>query len=371
MSMNIAIDASRALREQPTGTEFYSTRIIQYLATVDRENVYWLYTPTLPPDSFPKLPDNFIWKVIPFKRLWSQIRLSVALWLDKPDLLFVPAHVLPLYTPKKTMVTLHDIAFDIFPQAYTTFSIWYNRYAVKRAGRVASAIITPSESAKRDLVKTYGVPSEKIVAIHHGFDSRFAQLTQLSEKVKKHQPYFLMLGRLEERKNTARAIEAFAQFKREAEDKETKLILIGKPGVGYQKIQETINNLPLGIKKDVLELGYVSDEETSMYMRAAIGYVLPSLYEGFGFTLLEAMSAGTPIITSDTSSIPEVVDEAAILINPLSVDEIAHAMKVLATNDLSGEELTKRGIDRVKQFSWEQTAQKTYELIQRVLKAEG
>lgn len=362
--MVIAIDASRAIRPQPTGTEAYCTRIIEYLAKIDRVNTYLLYSPTPPPESFPKLPDNFHWKIIPFSRLWTLIRLSFALWQDKPDILFVPAHVLPLYTPPKTVITIHDLAYEIFPEAYSGFARWYHQFSSRRDTKLATKIITPSQATRDDLIKLYKVSPNKIVAIPLAVDEQSAKRVDVPSTIKKLGPFFLMAGRLEARKNTAHTITAFARFKEKYPDLPHKLVLVGKPGFGYEAVRQAIDCLPTYIKEDLIETGYASNDDLAAYRQAATAFLYPSLYEGFGLALLEAMSAGTPVITSDSSSIPEVVDDAAIMVNPQSLDELVAAMHTLATSDLSRKQIANRGRERVKDFSWEKTARATLKVLE-------
>jgi glycosyltransferase involved in cell wall biosynthesis len=362
--MIIAIDASRAVKAQPTGTELYSARLIEYLAKLDEENTYYLYSPSPPPADFPKLPANFKWKIIPFRRLWTQLRLSWAMLLDKPDVLVVPSHVIPLYAPAKVVTTVHDIAYEVFPDAYSWFARWYLQIGTKRAVTRATRVLTPSQATKDDLVRLYGADMKKIIVTPLGFDP--AIKTTVPPAVKKLQPFFFMLGRLETKKNTVLAVKAFAKLKAEDPTIHEKLVLGGKPGHGYDEIKKVIDQLEPAIAKQIIELGYVSDADAAAYRAAATAFLYPSLYEGFGIVLLEAMAAGTPIIAADSSSIPEVVDDAAILIDPQSVDELAHAMKVLATNDLSGSQIVERGKERVKQFSWEKMAVETLSVIKEV-----
>lgn len=365
--MIIAIDASRAVNQFPTGTEHYSRKIIEYLAKIDSINTYRLYSPTPPPADFPSLPKNFAWKIIPFARLWTHLRLSLALLLNKPDVLFVPAHVLPLYTPSKTVITIHDLAYEIFPQAYSPLARWYNHFSDARAVKKASRILTPSQSTKNDLHKFYNAPNLKITVTHLGYDMPVTD-TPTPQSIKRLQPFFLMTGRLEERKNTALAINAFRFFREQNPKQTEKLILTGKPGFGYDKVKETIAALPTAIKKDVIETGYVSDKEAIAYRQSALALLYPSLYEGFGLPLLEAMADNLPIIASDCSSIPEIVDDAAVLVSPESANELAQAMKIFATNDLSRLEVSKRGQERIKLFSWEKTARQTLDVIHSAAK---
>ncbi len=367
--MIIAIDASRATRPKPTGTELYSARIIEYLATIDHANSYWLYSPTEPPSDFPKLPENFRWKIIPFPRLWSQIRLSLALLLDKPDVLFVPAHVIPLLAPKNTVVTIHDIAFDIFPEAYSRFNRWYQHYALRQALKRSRAIITPSQSARDDLVKFYRADATKIYPIHLGIDKNLiGQKVTIPDKIKALKPFFLMVGRLETKKNTARVIEAFEQFRSANPKDKAKLVLIGKPGYGYEAVEEAIQALPDQLRHEVIVVGYANDDDLRAYFAAANALIYASLYEGFGLPLLEAMAFEVPIITSDTSSMPEVVDDAAILVDPQSTDEIAKAMAMFISTTIAGDEVVKRERERIKLFSWEKTATETLKVLEGALK---
>lgn len=368
--MLIGIDASRAVRAQPTGTELYSARLIEYLAKIDSENTYYLYSPTEPPQGFLTLPGNFHWRIIPFARAWTHIRLPLALWADKLEVLIIPAHTLPLWCPtRKIIVTLHDTAYELFPEAYSRFERWYQRFAARQAIRRATVIITPSRATKQDLVKLFQAPAEKIVPIHLGVDKeRFTETVALPPAVKKLRPYFLMLGRLELRKNTARVIGAYGRLRQENPDLTTKLVLIGKPGYGYGAVEQTKANLPAATVADIKEPGYVRD--VIAYMQGASAFIYPSLYEGFGLPALEAMAAGTPVITSDSSSLPEVVDDAAILVNPESIDELVEAMKLLATDQLTQREISRKGKERVKQFSWGKMARETLEVVQSIGKNE-
>lgn len=371
--MLIAIDASRAVHDKPTGTELYSARLIEYLAKIDTSNTYYLYTPTPPAGELAKLPKNFVWKVIPFKKLWTHIRLPIALLQDKPDVLFVPAHVLPFFSPvKKTVTTIHDIASEVFPEAYTTFQRWYFRVTTKRALASVSAIITPSQSTKNDLVRIFQAPGSKTHVIWLGFDQdRFGKPVKLSSTIKELQPYFLMLGRLEKRKNTVKAIQAFVQLRQETlqeDDAEIrpKLVLIGKPGFGYEEVEMAIAQVPQNLQKDIIRPGYLSDDEVAEYMAGATAFLYPSLYEGFGIPVLEAMSAGIPVITSDTSANPEVADDAAVYVDPQSADELAQVMKIFATDELSRTEIAKKGKERIKAFSWEKMARETLAILEQV-----
>lgn len=367
-SITIAIDASRAGRANPTGTELYSARLISELTKLPSKHRFILYSPAAPTAPFRQLPANWQWRTIPFQRLWSQLRLSFAVWQDRPDLLFVPAHVLPLWRPRRSVVTIHDVAYEYFPESYSPFERWYLRYAARLASRVADRIIVPSEATKNDLIKFYRVPVDKIRVTPLAAGRYQPATAETRNRVDKdHRPYFLMIGRLESRKNTALAIEAFGQFRQANPTLKHRLVLIGKPGYGYEQIQQRIDCLPKGLREAVHRLGYQDDATTEAYLKNAVGFLYPSRYEGFGFPLIEAMAVGTPIIASDISSIPEVVDDAAILVDPNSPAELAKAMTILATNEISGQQLAKRGRERAKQFNWTKTATQTLAILEETL----
>lgn len=366
--MIIAIDASRAVRPQPTGTELYSARLIEYLAKIDHHNTYYLYTPVEPTGRLARLPKNFIWKVIPLARLWTHLRLSLALLIDKPDVLFVPAHVLPFFNPvKKTVITIHDIASEVFPEMYSWFQRWYFRLTTRLIARHVSAVITPSHSTKQDLIRIFQIASPKITVIWLGYDAdRFTKRPVIAAEIRKLQPYFVMIGRLERRKNTLGAITAFAAMRQQHQDIKAKLVLIGKPGYGYEDIAQAIEQLPVPIKTDIVQLGYIGDDEVVEYLSGATAFLYPSLYEGFGVPILEAMATGTPVITSDVSSNPEVADDAAVFVQPTDTAELARLMALFADDELSRNEIIKKGKERINEFSWEKMARQTLEVIEKV-----
>jgi glycosyltransferase involved in cell wall biosynthesis len=272
---------------------------------------------------------------------------------------------MPFYCPFKTVVTLHDIAFEIFPESYSSLNRWYQRFAVKHALRYAQIIITPSQSTRKDLIRIYRANQARINTIYHGFTG-LDNPAAVSEAVDSLRPYFLYVGRLESRKNSYRLVEAFRALSTKRPDLGVRLVLIGKAGYGFNSLQKLITRLPKAVRSEIIMTGYLSDREVATYLKNALSFVFPSLYEGFGIPLLEAMDAGVPVITSDVSSIPEVVDDAAILIDPQKTQDLAQAMELLATNELTRRELIKKGRIQAKKFSWEKAASETLAVLERV-----
>ena len=243
------------------------------------------------------------------------------------------------------------------------------RWSIRNSCRWALKIIAVSENTKKDLISLYGVPEEKIAVIYEGVSdpptggqfSIFNFQSKSKIQISKLKPYFLFVGRIEARKNVARMVEAFDLFKKKCGTNH-KLVLAGKLGFGY----EVIENCKLNIENfsDVIELGYVSEEEKWELLRGAEGFLFPSLYEGFGLPVLEAQAFGVPVLTSSTSSLPEVAGEnGAIFVNPESVEDIALGIEKLALDSTLRSAIIENGLQNVTRFSWEKCAKGIAEVL--------
>ena len=372
--MLIGIDASRASIAQKTGVEYYSASLIEWLAKVDnflirsgKENNYLLYTPAALEGDLANLPSNFKEIVIPFSRMWTHIRLSFELMLRPPDLLFVPAHVLPVIHPKKTVITIHDVAFNYFPEAYSDRARNYLEWSTKYAVRHATKIIAISESTKKDLIKFYKARPEQVQVIHNGYDDLFLAFNpdkkiyeSILRRMKIERDYLLFIGRIEKKKNVINIIRAYELVREGGFD--CQLVLAGKLGFGSIDILRAIEKSRYG--DDIILPGYVSEEDSMYLMHGTKVFVFPTLYEGFGLPVVEAMASGTPVVSSNRSSIPEVAGDAALLVDPLRYQEIAKAIcRILIDDDLRIS-LIKKGKVRVKEFSWEKCAEQTLKLLE-------
>lgn len=371
--MLIGIDASRAVKTQKTGVEWYSYFLIKALTQIDQKNKYLLYLQSnaKKEKNFGfdfELPKNFKVKILnwPFKFFWTLGRFSLEMFKNPPEILFIPSHVFPLILPKKSLITIHDIGFDRFPQAYSFFEKKYHRFVIKFAKKYASKIITISQFTKKELIEIYKINPEKIKVVYHGLCLEKFKSVDNSPIISYQLPatsYFLYIGRIETKKNIINLLKAFKQILFDSR-KDLKLVLVGKKGYGYQKIIETIKNLSL--EKQVIQLGYISEEEKIYLMKNALAFVFPSFYEGFGLPILEAMAYSLPVITSETSSLPEIAREAAFLINPYSSEKLSQAMLKITLDENLRKEMIKRGLERVKYFSWEKCAKETLSIIQSI-----
>ncbi len=365
--MIIGIDASRALRKQRTGTEVHNAEIIKHLAAVDPNNIYRLYSNQPPTGDMLHLGPNVEWRVMPFSRGWTLFRLSLEMLVNPPDILFIPAHILPLIPPRKSAVMIHDLGFDHFPELYKWTDKVYHRYAVRFAQWFASVILTPSEFTRQDLHQRYNVPLGKITTVYHGFDSSQFRPADPKEKSPIEEPYFYFVGRLEYKKNISRLLQAFAQFK-QTTGLPHKFLLAGRQAYGYDAIQATYESLDESIKKDITFLGYTSQDDATRYLRHAEALVFPTLFEGFGLPVLEAYASHTPAITSTSTCMPEIAGDAALLVDPTSVDQIASAMHTIATDKKLRQELIAKGDARYKEFSWNKAARETLAALEKAVK---
>lgn len=364
--MIIGIDASRYGHSSGTGVELYSVKIIQgiieHFKHQDDHKIV-LYTPK-------KLPlyktKTIRHRVIPCRRLWTKIRLSAEMLLRKPDVLFVPSHVLPHFAPKKSIITIHDTAFMHLKKAYSPFQYWYLKKTTGYAVQKASKIIVPSEATKKDLNRFFNCPNAKICVIPHGSDFAPKNLTRDIESdvlermnLKRKDNYFLFIGRLEEKKNLSRLIKAFMLFSEKFSN--YQLVLAGKRGTGFKDIFKTAVELEAFQK--VHMPGYITENEKHVLLKYCTAFVFPSLYEGFGFPVLEAFAYKKPLITSKAASIPEIAGEAAIYVNPHDVNSIREGLESLLKNPQIKELTIEKQQDRLDNFSWKKSIEKTIEVI--------
>jgi glycosyltransferase involved in cell wall biosynthesis len=303
--MLIGIDASRATTARRTGTENYSLHLIRELLALGAEHRFRLYFNQPPPvDLFAGL---FEQKVIPFPRLWTHVRLSWEMLTQPPDLLFVPSHVLPLVHPRQSVVTVHDLGYHRFPQAHTLTQNVYLRWSTRYNARNAACVLADSEATQRDLMVYYRVAESRIAVVYPGRDESMAPVADpvLLAAVRARYgiagPYLLYVGTLHPRKNLVRLVQAFAQLP--ARDPQfpvhdLHLVLAGQPGWLYDEIMAQIRRL--GLEDRVLLTGYVPDSDLPALLSGAVAFVFPSLYEGFGLPVLEAMAFVTPVVCSNT-----------------------------------------------------------------------
>lgn len=356
--MIIGIDASRAVTQQRTGTEAYAYFLIQALipaatATGHRIRLYFNQSPA--PGQFP-LTDNVEAVHIPFPRLWTHLRLAVELHRRPPDVFFTPAHVIPFTYRRPSVATVHDLGYWHFPEAHTWRQLAYLRWSTGHNGRVAHRVIADSAATKADLIHFYRVMEDKVDVIYPGIDPGLgpvdeARQTAVGQRYGIHPPYFLYLSTLQPRKNLSRLIHAYV-----AGDVPHQLVIAGKKGWLAQPILDEIFELDLPLAKQIVLPGFVPDADKAALLSGATALLYPSLYEGFGFPLLEAQACGTAVLAANTSSLPEIAGESALLVDPLDEAAIAAGIRRLAEDPELRRCLVEKGRTNARRFSWKKTA---------------
>jgi glycosyltransferase involved in cell wall biosynthesis len=360
--MLIGIEAQRANLGQKTGVEHYAKQLILHLAKIDTTNSYILYLRSKPEAWFLDLPKNFQVKVMPFPIFWTQLRISWEMLINPVDVLLILASALPFFHPKKSIVVVHDLAWRYFPKSFTWFMRNFLEWSTWFAQKRAKKIIAVSESTKEDLVKFYKVDEKKIHVVHHGYEEQVSgSRLKLSDELQKKLPekYVLFLSTIQPRKNLQGLIDAFVWLKRTNPQLVHKLVVIGKLGWKFDSILNKIkqhSNL-------VVYLNYLNNEESNQILKKADLLVLPSFYEGFGMTILEAFAANVPVATSKISSMPEVAEQAAVYFNPFDSKDMALAIQKVLTDKLLVDDLRHKGRERLKNFSWEKCAKETLSII--------
>ena len=360
------------MRDYGIGT--YVRNLLRHLSRLDSQTEYVILCRVEDCGSVEELGENFrsIPEVARNYSISEQLRIPLDLRREGIDLFHAPHYVLPPLTPCKSVVTIHDCIHLRFPQylpnrlayAYARSSMWV---ATHRSNRV----LTVSEASKRDILRYFRIPEGKIDVIYNAIDERFGEtpspdeVERVRERYQLNAPYVLYAGNIKPHKNLERLIEAFHTLRQDGDLAHVKLLIIGDEISKYAALRRAVHRYKL--HKHVRFFGFVPDKTLAVLYRLARVFVFPSLYEGFGLPPLEAMASGTPVITSDVSSLPEVVGDAALLIDPLDPAAIADAMRrVLMDSDLR-ETLRQKGLERVREFSWERSVRRVREIYGEVL----
>jgi len=370
--MRIGIDA-RLSYHQPAGISRYTLYLLRALAQLNQHDEFVIFqhrkhrTTLVDQANFHR---RGLWA--PVHHPLEQFLLPLELFWQSLDLVHSTDFIPPLYSPIPAVVTVHDLAFFHWPNFLTKDSAAYYGQ-IDRAVRHARHIIVPSENTKQDLIGILGTPDKKITVIYEAANPSFSPLpiaparAAMVAKFKIPPQYILFVSTIEPRKNVNGLLHAYRYLRDKYNIGDVGLVLAGGPGWLYEETMELVKKLKL--EKDTFFLGRVHDEDLQQLYVGARCHVHPAHYEGFGLPPLEAMACGTPTIVSNISSLPEVVGDAALLVNPADNEEIAVAMHRLVTDDLLHAELREKGLLRAQCFSWEATAQSTLEVYSKAINA--
>ncbi len=344
--MRLAIDASRTTVARVTGTERYAVEMIRALIRLNPAHALTLYFRDEPPHGLFPDSERVQMRVIPLARLWTHLRFAAELWRDRPDLTWVPAHTLPLCFPGRAAVTVHDLGFRLYPAAHPAQQRRYLDLTTRYSAARASVVLADSQATADDLMRYYGTPAAKIRVVYPGVDALpIGDAAAARAKYSLPERYFLFLGTLQPRKNIARIVLAYRRWREANPDDPAALVLAGGQGWLYDPAWTAGAD-------GVILTGYVDDADKGALYAGALALVFPSLYEGFGFPVLEAMHCGTPVLCSRTSSLPELAGDAALLVDPLDVAAIADALALLARDEGLRRSLAVKGLAQAQKFTW-------------------
>ncbi|MCL5675829.1 MAG: glycosyltransferase family 4 protein [Patescibacteria group bacterium] len=429
--MNIGINGyetviSRFGQEQKTGlvkrtgSSEYVFKLLQNLYQIslqDTSNQFSIFLPDKPGPDLPTETATWKYVVVPKKSIWTLIDLSWYFLSHKLDLDFFisPTHYLPIYCPYPAIISVMDLSYLHFPELFRSKDLWqlklWTRFSVNKAKRV----LTISQASKNDIIKEYGVDKDKVQVTYPGIkdkrlysssqarslkvssrlsapNNKSLDMNKILEKYHIKKPYILFVGTIQPRKNIARLVEAFSllchsesasertrnlmQNKSVEKDPSTQpsaslgmtrtsLVIIGRPGWMYEEIYKSPKKY--GVDDKVKFLDSVSEEDLPAFYQNALVFILPSLYEGFGLPILEAMQNGCPVITSSVSSMPEAGGEAALYVNPKDAKDIAEKISKVLSDEKLRNNMIVKGYQQVKKFSWEKTARETLKILEEVV----
>ncbi|MBI3486103.1 glycosyltransferase family 4 protein [Candidatus Daviesbacteria bacterium] len=366
--MLIGFDGSRAFIKDRTGTENYSYQLLLNLAKIDTENQYLVY---IRPGFEIKenWPKNFKFKVINYQRLWTQLGLSRQTFIDPLNLLFIPAHTLPIFRKPslKTVITVHDLGAEYLPQFHQLKQKLYLKWMTHQQLKSATRIIAVSNSTKNDLINKVRLDERKIDVVYEGVDRNIFKILKKDVLVNilksfdiEFQKYFLFVGTIQPRKNLDQLILSFSEFIKDFPD--FKLVIAGSKGWMADEIYKLPNSL--GIEDKVKFLGRVSDEELVGLYNGGAALTFISLFEGFGLPILEAFACSCPVLVSSNSSLPEITENAGLVVNLNKKEDILNAMKQII-KESQRQRLIRLGSKRLSEFSWEKTAKQTRAVFEK------
>jgi glycosyltransferase involved in cell wall biosynthesis len=369
--MVIGVDASRANRFPRSGVEWYAFNLLKEFYKLDEKNKFFLYTPNkLSADLLPD-KDNFQEKILrwPFNRFWTLGRMGMEMTFRKPDVLFVPSHTFPIIGGRKNVITWHDIGYERYPENYTRWELASLKQGIKHALKIADQIIAISEFTKNEMIRIYRIDPDRIKVIHLGCDHSLWRpadqeaVREFKQKNNMQFPYFVFIGRLSLKKNLVGLIRMYNRF-RELNKLPFNLILVGNESPVNHELNDEIKASPF--KREIIKMGWRPSMDLPIILSGATGLILPSIYEGFGLPAVEAMACGCPVIASNSSSLPEVIDDAGLFAKTHDIEGFANQMLKLSHDPVLREKLVVKSLARAQHFNWQTCAKETLKILHEV-----
>lgn len=381
MALSIVIDARR-IRDFGIGT--YIRSLLRALSIIDRENRYTIVTGPAEAPLLAGMPENFRSAIYARNDHSYFDHLAFPLYLRslRPDLVHIPLNRVPLLMFRPYVVTIHDMANLIFDEApISSFRLELRRYRFRRGLMRANRVIAVSDSTKRDVERLMGVPPDRTRRVYNAPDPAFLrdasepsaveERERIMERYQVNYPFLLYAGNIRRHKNVPRLVEAFAVLREQLSEhpvyKELRLVIIGDTISRYPAVRQAV--LKSKMEHSVRFLGFVPFETLRCFYESAAAFVFPSKHEGFGLPPLEAMACGLPVVTSNVSSLPEVVGDAAVLVNPDNVFDIARGIHDVLLDDALRADMVRRGHENAARFNWERTARQVLAIYREVVVA--
>ncbi len=380
--MKIAIDGYEANVKDRLGSSQVAFELLRSFEKIDKhslrsddlkKNEYTILLPEKPLDDLPKERNGWSYKILRPKRLWTRIALPLFLYLNKKkiDLFFSPTHYIPRFSPIKRIATIFDLSFLHLPQMFKGEDLWKLTNWTKFSAENAQHIITISNSSKNDIEKQYGIGKDKITVAYPGFDrnifypkDNIIKIRKILKKYGIFTAYIIYIGTIQPRKNLVRLIESVSRIDG------LKLVVVGKAkGEGREgwMFKDSLNApKTFGIEDRVKFLGYVPTEDLPYLLSGAIAFIQPSLWEGFGIPVVEAMACGVPVLVSNVSSLIEVVGSAGLTFDPYSIDQMEQALRVVVSDKKLRQKLSKATLNQAQKFSWSKMAKTVLRVFEEV-----
>jgi glycosyltransferase involved in cell wall biosynthesis len=306
----------------------------------------------------------------PVRIAWEQVVLPFAAWRAHLDLLFCPVNISPVFAPCPAVIAIHDLIFLRYPASYHPLKQRYLNIMTRRSARHAAHVITVSENTRQDVIRLLGISPSRVTAVPNGVSEHFTPVASSEREAFRARQgvdgrLILHVGTLEPRKNLVMLLQAFARVAKTPGFEDTTLAIGGSKGWYYDEIFATAERLGLTASGRVRFLGRVPDDELPLWYNIAAVCVYPSLYEGFGLPPLEAMACGTPVVVSNTSSLPEVAGDAGLKIDPEDTSAWAGAIETVLSDSELAADMSRKGLKQAAMFSWERAARETAAVLER------
>ena len=371
--MRIAVNTRLFLKNRLEGIGWFAHETLSRLVRLhpEHEFIFFFDRPYHPDFVFEK---NVIPVVLPPQArhpflywLWCEWSIPRALKKYKADVYFSPDGLGSLTTKVPTCITIHDLAYLHYPQFMDTLHRWHYRRYLPLFARKATRIVAGSEFTRQDIVQAYALPEEKIDVVYNGAHEAYRPLStadkeQIKATFTDGEEYFLFTGALHPRKNVINLLKAFVQFKRRQKSN-LKLVIVGRMAWKYKEIEEARLRMPF--KEEVVWTGYLDVDTLSKVTAAAYAMVFPSLFEGFGIPILEAMTCGVPVLVSNTSSMPEVGGDAALLFDPEKPEDIAAKMMIVYKDEVLRGKMVKAALAQSQKFNWDTSAAQLWDSLMK------